>query len=39
MANVMVDGAVAPVMPPRFLTLAETTHGEPQADVSTDTTV
>jgi len=38
-AKVMVDGARAPTSPPRFLSRAETTHGEPHPEVSTDTTV
>ena len=39
MVKVTVDGAFALAVPPRFLILAETTHGEPHPDVSTDTTV
>ena len=39
MVKVMVDGAWAPVIPPRFLIRAETAQVEPQPEVSTDTTV
>src|SRR5438094_1390575 len=37
--KVMVDGAWAWTSPPRFLSKAEITHGEPHPDVSTDRTV
>ena len=39
MVNPIDDGPLAPVVPPRFLTRAETTHGDPQAEVLTDSTV
>jgi hypothetical protein len=37
--NTTVEGPLAPVVPPRFFTRAETTHGDPQAYVSTDSTM
>jgi hypothetical protein len=37
--KVTVDGAIAPTVPPRFLSLAATTQGDPQPEASTDTTV
>jgi len=39
MMNPMDEGPLAPIVPPRFLTRAETTQGDPQAEVSTDSTV
>src|ERR1700687_4963925 len=39
MVNVIVESARAPVAPPRFLSTAETTQGEPQPVVSTDSTL
>src|SRR2546421_2096806 len=36
--NVTVEGPDAPICPPRFFSCADTEHGEPQRDVSTETT-
>jgi len=37
--KVTVEGAPPPLRPPRFFSVAATTHGEAQPEVSTDTTV
>src|ERR1700694_6321337 len=39
MVKVTVEGACAALSPPRFLSSAETEHGDAQPEVSTDTTV
>ena len=36
--NVTVECAVAPTVPPMFLSVAETTHGDPHCEVSIEDT-
>ena len=39
MVKVIVEGARAPLIPPRFLRRADTAQGEGQPEVSTESTV
>ena len=39
MVKTTEEDALAPLLPPRFLTTAETTHVDAHFEVSTDTTV